>query len=147
MNKQRLKEILIEECQSRLNELQKLIDDLSSSLKGETKSTSGDKHETGRAMVHLEMEKLQTQHVHWEKYSSMVHSLSTEKHEQIASGSLIKLPTGYFYLSVGIGKLTINETNVYCIAMNAPLAQQLIGKKDKECIIFQGKEMTITELH
>ena len=44
--------------QDRLRVLEKSMNDIYNNLESETKSTAGDKHETGRAMLHLEREKL-----------------------------------------------------------------------------------------
>ena len=43
--------------QDRLNTINKTIQELQESLTSETKSSAGDKHETGRAMLQLEREK------------------------------------------------------------------------------------------
>jgi len=44
--------------QNRLRVVEKSMNDIYNNLESETKSTAGDKHETGRAMLHLEREKL-----------------------------------------------------------------------------------------
>ena len=46
------------ELQSRIERIQIQFDELQKSLTNETKSSAGDKHETGRAMAQLEQEKL-----------------------------------------------------------------------------------------
>ena len=57
----KLKEQLYYLCKSYVNDRLETIEDILSSnqkaLQSETKSSAGDKHETGRAMLQLEMEK------------------------------------------------------------------------------------------
>ena len=56
-----LKQDLYMQCQvfvgTRLRAIQKTIAEIQESLTSETKSSAGDKHETGRAMLQLEREK------------------------------------------------------------------------------------------
>ncbi|NQY06029.1 MAG: 3-oxoacyl-ACP synthase, partial [Flavobacteriaceae bacterium] len=56
-----IKKKLYQACEAFLNErlsaLQDIIINVQESLQSETKSSAGDKHETGRAMLQLEREK------------------------------------------------------------------------------------------
>ena len=58
-----IKKQLFSECQnfvnSKLEAIHRTIEGLQNSLTSETKSTAGDKHETGRAMAQLEQEKIE----------------------------------------------------------------------------------------
>ena len=60
-----IKEKIIEACRAYLQEkqtsLQLIITDINEATHTETKSSAGDKHETGRAMMQLEQEKLNKQ--------------------------------------------------------------------------------------
>ena len=57
----KIKEVLFKECEDFVNKRLQTVEDIISSnqkaLQSETKSSAGDKHETGRAMLQLEMEK------------------------------------------------------------------------------------------
>ena len=60
MNQQLKKKLYMAcECylQLRFDALKERLDDINESLASETKSSAGDKYETGRAMLHLEKEK------------------------------------------------------------------------------------------
>ena len=61
MNKT-IKKLLYRHCESslkcRLIKYKKRSDELYESLNSETKSSAGDKHETGRAMIQLDREKI-----------------------------------------------------------------------------------------
>ena len=56
-----LKEDLLKQCVLFVNDKLEIIETIMSenrkALEQESKSSAGDKHETGRAMLHLEMEK------------------------------------------------------------------------------------------
>ena len=61
INGLKIKENLYLQCvdfvENRFQTIQKTIDEIQESLTSETKSSAGDKHETGRAMLQLEREK------------------------------------------------------------------------------------------
>ena len=57
-----IKEELLKKCHqfvnNRLQNIEETISSNQTALQSETKSSAGDKHETGRAMLQLEMEKV-----------------------------------------------------------------------------------------
>ena len=65
---------------SELNEkgkrIQLAFDDLNSAITDDSKSTAGDKHETGRAMVHLEQEKLSKQLIQNKYLQQHIHCIN-----------------------------------------------------------------------
>ena len=110
------------ELKQRSERLYKRSGALQQDLGRVSKSSAGDKHETGRAMLQLELEKLsgQIQHVHQQKrllQSITYHKVSLE----VTSGSLLKLADKWFFVCLGIGVIHINERNVYCLAPSAPI--------------------------
>lgn len=46
----------------------------------------------------------------------------------VGFGSVIETNLGIFFISVGIGQLSVGGTNVFCIGQDAPISQFLIGK-------------------
>ena len=55
--KQELYKLCLEYVENRFQTIQNTIKEIQESLGSETKSSAGDKHETGRAMLQLEREK------------------------------------------------------------------------------------------
>jgi len=55
--KTQLLELCNQSLDTRLQNVLAVIEDIKQSLQSETKSSAGDKHETGRAMLQLEREK------------------------------------------------------------------------------------------
>jgi hypothetical protein len=62
-----IKEVLLKQCalivNNRLETVEKIISSNQKALQSETKSSAGDKHETGRAMLQLEIEKASQQFI------------------------------------------------------------------------------------
>jgi hypothetical protein len=99
------------------------------SANSETKSSAGDKYETGRAMAQLEIEKI-TGLVHEkEKSLSVVLALPLQAFQEVRPGSLVKTSQGHFYISVNGGEIITGKIPVRCISPASPLATALRGKK------------------
>ncbi len=124
----------------RLKELDKQNTDLKSALKDNTKSTVGDKHETARAMAHIEQEKLSEQIHQNSKMLSIFNQIDpNNKTDSVQLGSIVKTSKGYFFLSTRLGKIQLGDIHVFCISMVSPLGQQLNGKKTGDVIFLNGK--------
>jgi len=67
MNSQEIKNILFKKCTAFITDREQTVTQIIKSnqqgLQSETKSSAGDKHETGRAMLQLEMEKASRIHM------------------------------------------------------------------------------------
>jgi len=120
---------------------------LKESRNSETKSSAGDKYETGRAMVQMEMDKHEVQ---LSKTQSLIHELSRidieRPYEKAETGSLVLTTQGNYFISVGLGKLEVGEETVYVISLASPVGMLLKGKRAGDTVQFQGKDFTIKEI-
>lgn len=130
----------------RIQTVQSAIALLRLDLNSESKSSAGDKYETGRAMIHLEMEKLQASLSEYQQQLSEVKRLSTLPNELVGLGSIIQTPDTLFYISISLGKITTPWGDFICLSPLAPLAKQLKGKRKNEEVFFNAKNLTITEV-
>jgi len=110
----------------------------------ETKSTSGDKHETGRAMMHIEQEKNKIQLIKALGLKKELDHINYQKiFEQAKLGSIVTTNQGNYFLSIGLGKVRIQEDLYYAISMISPIGQLLLNKKVGEEMSFRGKTFQI----
>ncbi|MDC3252851.1 3-oxoacyl-ACP synthase [Crocinitomicaceae bacterium] len=127
------------ELSSKIEALQIEFDELQKALKTETKSSAGDKHETGRAMAQLEQEKLSVQLT---KTYALRDALSkvdpNQTHHIVQYGSLVKTSRGFFFFSVGLGNISVDTENVFCMTATSPLGEKLLGKKMGDTIQMNG---------
>ena len=125
------------------SELQKAIALLQQSLTAESKSTAGDKHETGRAMIQLEREKLGFQLKELESQEALLHKINLQQTTPfIALGSYVSTTLMNYFLSISIRKIA--GSNAFAISVQSPIGKQLLGKKLGETFTFNGKEHKIT---
>lgn len=135
------------EVNLRVSTLEKALDNSRAEMVSESKSTAGDKHETGRAMAQLEQEKLGRQVLSARELQQAIAQIdANEEHDKIQFGSLIKASNGLFFFSVGIGKLIVEGESIFCLTMTSPLGNFLKGKKAGESIQFNGKTISILEV-
>ena len=113
----------------------------------ETKSSAGDKHETARAMMQLEQEKLGNQLKELQEQKSELEKIDISKpSSQIAKGTLIQSDKGFLFLSVGFGKIFVDDKTVFAISPQSPLGIKLLGKKENDVVEMNGVKYTIEKL-
>lgn len=113
----------------------------------ETKSSAGDKHETARAMMQLEQEKLGHQLKELQEQKSELEKIDISKpSSQIAKGTLIQSDKGFLFLSIGLGKIVVADKTVFAISPQSPLGIKLLGKKENDVVEMNGVKYTIEKL-
>jgi transcription elongation GreA/GreB family factor len=109
----------------------------------DTKSSAGDKFETGREMMQKEMDKLSA------LVDNTLNSLS--KLDRLANlppaaviteGSLVETDQETYFISIGYGKLD----TVYAISIESPLGIELKGKKVGDRVEMRGRIITIKSI-
>lgn len=139
LDKSKVHQIALASVTDKLLSIQQEFDALQEALMSETKSSAGDKHETGRAMAQLEQEKLSKQLAETRKSVQGLKSIELNTaHDKIAFGSLVNTSRGYFFVSVGIGAIKMDDTSVFCITAGSPIGQLLLGKASGSSIELNG---------
>jgi hypothetical protein len=115
---------------TKIQDLEKILAELSESATNNTKSSAGDKHETGRAMIQIEQETIGKQ-----LHEALEQKLLLEKIDittpslQVIKGSLVATNKGYLFLSIALGKIIVDEKAVMVISSQSPLGMKLMGLK------------------
>lgn len=124
---------------ARIQRIQNQITEVKTSLTSESKNTAGDKHETGRAMLQLEREKLGQQLLQAEKMQQVLAKVPIEtSNSKVVLGSLVKTTNAAYYIAVSAGKCEIDEALIFCISAHTPIAKLLVGKVVNDTISFNG---------
>ena len=117
------------------------------SANNETKSSAGDKHETARAMMQLEQEKLGHQLKELQDQKSELEKIDISKPStQIAKGTLIQSDKGFLFLSIGLGKISVEDKNVFAVSPQSPIGIKLLGKKENDAVEMNGVKYKIEKL-
>jgi transcription elongation GreA/GreB family factor len=124
-----------------------LLKELAQGAENASKSSAGDKHETGRAMVQLEQEKIGNQLLELEAMYNELQKLENQnKTVTITKGSLIDTSSGIFYLSIGLGKVMVDNEIIFALSAQSPFGKQLVGLKKGDVVMFNGKESKINRI-
>lgn len=146
-----IKEDLYNTCEvfidNRLKTVQHTIDDIQKSLTSETKSSAGDKHETGRAMLQLEREKAGNQLAEIQKIKETLAKIGTTKTSDIVNlGSVVYTSNLNYFISISAGELKAGNETFYAISPSTPIGQLLLGKTVGDSISFRNQEFIINEV-
>ena len=136
-----IKRQLLEHCiqfvQQKTATISKSIASNKNDLFSETKSSAGDKHETGRAMIQLEMEKSGQQLVVVSEMKMVLERIQIEKiSSNVKLGSLVETSKGTYFLAISIGQIKIDEKPFFVVSSQSPIGKQMLGKKVGEIIPF-----------
>jgi hypothetical protein len=146
-----LKTKLLKQCSQfvafRHDRILKTILDIEDSLKEESKSTSGDKHHTGRAMLQIDREQVGNQLKEIEKVQAQLNKVSINiTSEVIRLGSLAYTNQAIFFISISVGSLTQDNANYLGVAPNSPMGLLLLGKEKGDKFLFNKKVFEILKV-
>lgn len=146
-----LKEALLDQCnifvRNKMATIETIMAENRSALEQESKSSAGDKHETGRAMLHLEMEKASQQLSVAKQMKETLDKLQLNSvSEKIRLGSLIHTDLGVYFLSISVGEIVIEDKSYYAISPSSPIGALLIGKQKGEKVQFGTKVIKVLSI-
>jgi len=115
------------------------------SSSSETKSSAGDKYETGREMANAERDR---NAAHMQQAQQLQAELARINPEAVCDtvrpGALVATSMGRFYISVSAGKLAVEGPEVFAVSAAAPVAVALKGRRAGEQVVFNGKPVRVT---
>ena len=146
--KQQLHALCMTHIRRRITGAEEAIHAAQFSANEETKSSAGDKYETGRAMAQLEIEKNSIQLSEAKKLLNALEQINPAKlTSSIQSGSLVKTNAGWFYVAVSAGQLNLLDKTYFAISPASPVGQKLMGLRPKDSYVFNGKKIIIEEVY
>jgi ElaB/YqjD/DUF883 family membrane-anchored ribosome-binding protein len=151
MSQVKTKKQLLNLCKGFVNERLQTVEEIISSnqkaLQSETKSSAGDKHETGRAMLQLEMEKASQQLDGISIMNQILLKIDVSKTSKNAHlGSVIITNKANYFLSISAGQLYVEDKSYFAISVSSPIGKLLLGKKENEEVVFNGNQIQIIQI-
>lgn len=146
-----VKQELLKKCNefvnNRLQTIQETISSNQKALSSETKSSAGDKHETGRAMLQLEMEKAGKQLLSINEMKEVLSKIDILKSSKVVHlGSVVQTNSINYFLSISAGKLLVENQEYYAVSVSSPIGKSLLGKKEGDEILLNNKRIKIVTL-
>jgi transcription elongation GreA/GreB family factor len=145
--KKQLLQACIDHVQARIDTANAAIAQAREAANSETKSSAGDKYETGRAMMQQEIEKNATQAAEAQKLLRVLTAIDAEKiPAKVQLGSMVKTNVGRYYFAASLGKVSLAGEDYFVISPGSPLGQAFFGKAKGDTVSFMGQSHLIEEL-
>ncbi|MES2616917.1 MAG: 3-oxoacyl-ACP synthase [Bacteroidota bacterium] len=137
-----------EQCLKIVNEkldtLQREFKLYSESAQNETKSTAGDKHDTGKAMMQMEQEKLGKQMSELLQQQKVLQQPQfKESYQTVQFGSLVHTTSGYYFIGISLGKFSLDNEIILCLSVQSPFAISMLGLKAGSTFKFNNKDFQL----
>ncbi|MCV9388037.1 3-oxoacyl-ACP synthase [Reichenbachiella ulvae] len=117
------------------------------SANNETKSSAGDKYETGRAMSQNERDMYAKQLAELQHQYKMLKSIDPKKKlDRIETGAWVTTESAEFFISIGLGLVKWELQSIMAISPVSPIAQQLLGKGEGDSYSWMNKDFKILKV-
>lgn len=145
------KEELHEHCHKLVDDrialARKLIQEAQTASNQDAKSSMGDKYETSREMMALEMRKAGEQLQESSKLKQVLSELNIGLiSKKISLGSLIATSIGSFYLSISLGQMQIKGKTIFVLSAVSPLGKELLNKQKGDSFVFNSRNIEIISI-
>jgi len=145
--KQQLHALCLAYIEERIKGANQAIQFAQASANEETKSSAGDKYETGRAMAQLEIEKNSKQLAESQRLKQTLLQLDpTKSNETIQAGSLVVTNQGRFFISIPAGLFALEGETYFAISASSPMAQRLLGLNAGDQFSFNKREFVVQKV-
>ena len=133
--------------QQKIEGLKEELEAVRESAIAETKSSMGDKYETGREMMMQERNRLGKQLDIYTDQLTTLESIDPDKsHDEVKHGCIVFTDKSTFFISSAIGQISVNDQQIFAISNEAPIAKAMKGKKTGDAFSFNGATHTIQKI-
>ena len=138
--KSRLQAAMYLNIEEKMASLSQAIASIQESKLNETKSSAGDKFETGRAMMQQELDRIESQMDMLNVTKNRLKQMSSFiTHDRVVAGAIVITDSGNFYISVSLGKVKVEDELYYTVSPEAPLSKVFLNKKSGDRVEFRGR--------
>jgi hypothetical protein len=128
--KKQLHNLCLDYVQKRIDAATLAINEAQKASNDDTKSSAGDKYETGREMMQQETNRNLAQLSEANKLKiALNHVPSNSVMSTADQGSIVITDKANFYIAVGAGTLSVNNLNYFAVSPYSPIGLKLKGLK------------------
>ena len=143
-----LKKELYRQCldyvHTRMEAAQLAITEAQNASNDDTKSSAGDKYETGRAMMQQDKDRNLLQLNEANKLKVALNKISADHTSPVIdAGSLVITNNENFYLAVSAGMISIDKEKYYAVSPFSPIGLKLKGHKQGDDFLLNGKHYQV----
>ena len=146
-----VKEQLLQVCKGYVEERMAMANEAikfaRESSQTETKSSAGDKYETGRAMAQLEIENNSRHLADAKRLLQTLQLIDCSKTSKSAQlGSVVYTTQAIYFLAISMGQIHLAGKPFLIISPASPIGQAMLGKRAGDEFLFAGKTLKIEQL-
>ena len=133
--------------QQRMDNTRQAIAAAEQSASEDTKSSAGDKYETGREMMQQEKNRNMAQLTEANKLLVALNRIGTGGlQEKAEEGSIVITNNGSFYIAISAGVIVHEGVNYFAISAASPIGAKLLGCKAGDEFALNGKAYLVKEV-
>ena len=145
--KKELHNLCVNYVQARIDTAKAAINASQQAANEETKSSAGDKYETGRAMMQQETDRNQAQLNEANKLMVALNYIPINTVFEIAeTGSAVITNNGRFYIAISAGKLALDGESYIAVSPASPIGIKLKGLQVGNEFDLNGKQYRIENI-
>lgn len=145
--KEKLYYACLEYVEDRIASAQQAITAARESANDDTKSSAGDKFETGREMMQQEIDRNRKQLEESQKLKLVLEKIDPLKPmEIIQNGALVSTNYGKFYISISRGQILIDGSIYFAVSSVSPIGLKLMKQKEGFEFDFNGKSFRVEKV-
>lgn len=145
MEKSKILEIIKNKIAEKIQNLENLIAETRASS-NDTKSSMGDKYETGREMLQQEINNLQRQLNETLNQQSFIQKINGESSSKVQNGALVKTNKGLFYIAASLGEIVFENQKIMTVSAESPLVKAMAGLSKGQNFSINTVNQTIEEV-
>lgn len=139
---------VLSQLELKIQEILNAVISAEESRDADTKSSAGDKHETSRAKIQTEIDQLSGQLFNAKKQKNDLSTINFVKSFREADiGSLIETNRGNYFISIGWGRIEIDNEDYFVISLGSPIGRLLQKLKKGDEFKFRNLDYTINNIY
>lgn len=146
INKKEVIQSFVDKLTLERNELKTALEETRGSTQSETKSSAGDKYETQREMMQMEINRMESQISNLNDSISQWNSFNTIDNT-VNWGSLIEISIGgkvvHLIIGPSSGDIQLNKKTIKSISKDSPIGKAIWGKTAPTEFEFSGKTIKL----
>ena len=148
INKKFIYNDLVQNLNEKLNSIEFLIISAVDSRDSDSKSSVGDKHETSRAKIQLEIDNYSKQKLNIIEKLKVLGAIDIrKKYNKVENGALVETNVGFFFIAIGLGRWTVNSEQIFVISLASPIGKLMKDKVTTSSFIFRNLKYEIIKIN
>ena len=147
MNKENLYQLCLNFIEQRIQTAETALKQAREASNDDTKSSAGDKYETGRAMMQMEIDNNEMQlNKALQQQLELSKITLNQNSKKVEPGCVVITNHENYFISIAMGKMEIEGQVFYAISMASPVGTLLRNKVAGDQVDFQNRTIIIQQI-